>query len=104
MPTPAYCVRNLSPLALLATALFLLSTMLLAGCKCCTPTINAHMNMKADAHTVSEQVTPGNAGPVHPFTVPRQDGEMGGPSIAVIDVDGILLNMDMVGLSSAGEN
>jgi protease IV len=104
MPTPAYCVRNISPLALIATALCLLSTVLLAGCKHCMPTINANMNMKADAHTVSEQVTPGNAGPVHPFTVPKQDAGMGGPSIAVIDVDGILLNMDMVGPSSAGEN
>jgi hypothetical protein len=79
MPTPAYCVRNLSPLALIATALFLLSTMLLAGCKHCMPTINANMNMKADARTVSEPSTPGNAGPVHAFTVPKQDAEMGGP-------------------------
>ncbi len=29
---------------------------------------------------------------------------MGGPAIAVIDVDGILLNMDMTGPASAGEN
>jgi protease-4 len=41
---------------------------------------------------------------VHPFTVPRQDADMGGPAVAVIDVDGLMLNMDMVGPGSAGEN
>jgi protease-4 len=68
------------------------------------PTINACMNMKADGHMVTESSTPGNAGPVHPFTVPRQDSDMGGPAVAVIDVDGLMLNMDMVGPGSAGEN
>ncbi|MCC7084411.1 MAG: S49 family peptidase [Pirellulales bacterium] len=104
MPTPAYYNRAVPPLALVATAVVLLSSVCLTGCKCCTPTVNACMNMKADGHMTNEPVTPGNAGPVHPFTVPKEDAGMGGPSIAVIDVDGILLNMDMVGPSSAGEN
>ncbi len=104
MPTPAYCARTVSPVALFATVGFLLLMPLSTGCKHCMPTINANMDMKANAHTVSESSSPGNAGPVHPFTVPKQDAEMGGPSIAVIDVDGLILNMDMVGPGSAGEN
>jgi protease IV len=91
-------------MALLAATVFLVSMVLLAGCKHCMPTINANMDMKANARTISESASPGNSGPVHPFTVPKQDAGMGGPSIAVIDVDGLLLNMDMVGPGSAGEN
>ena len=85
---------------LLAPAAALLFAALLTGCHC-TPTVST--NVCADGHVVNEGVTPGNAGPVHPFTVPHTD-EACGPAVAVIDVDGILLNMDMTGPGSAGEN
>ncbi len=71
-----------------------------AGCHH-MPTVNT--NVTADGHVINEGPTPGNAGPVHPFTVPHTD-EACGPAVAVIDVDGILLNMDMTGPGSAGEN
>jgi protease-4 len=83
------------------TAGLLILLPLSAGC-CHMPTINANANVCADGHLVNEVVTPGNAGPVHPFAVPPYGNC--GPTIAVIDVDGVLLNMDMVGPGSAGEN
>jgi protease-4 len=66
------------------------------------PTINT--NVTADGHMITETPTPGNSGPLHEFTVPHRDTEAGGPAVAVIDVDGILLNMDFSGPASAGEN
>src|SRR5258708_16205306 len=41
-------------------------------------------------------------GPVVAMTVPRGPG--GGPSVAVIDVDGLLINADFTGMMSFGEN
>src|SRR5437763_677329 len=82
--------------SLLATAL-----LPLAGC-CHAPTLNTHVT--ADGHLLNETSTPGNAGPVWPFTVPRQDGACGGPAIALIDVDGLLMDFNFVGPGSAGEN
>ena len=72
----------------------------LTGC-CHTPTVNT--NVTADGHMLTETPTPGNSGPVWGFTVPRHDAPCG-PAVAVIDVDGILLNQDMSGPASAGEN
>jgi protease IV len=89
-----------SPVAFCTAAMLMFSIALLAGCHH-VPTINTNVN--ADGHLVSETSTPGNAGPVRQFTVPHTD-EACGPAVAVIDVDGILLNMDMTGPGSAGEN
>ncbi|HEY2760969.1 MAG TPA: S49 family peptidase [Pirellulales bacterium] len=73
----------------------------LSGCKCCGgPTI--HTEVCADGHVLNEGATPGNSGPVHPMAV--QNGDCCGPSVAMIDIDGILLDMDMTGPGSAGEN
>src|SRR5437868_1115070 len=46
----------------------------------------------------------GNSGPVKPMTLPERCHDDAAPAIAVIDVDGILLNTDFSGLSSPGEN
>jgi protease-4 len=81
-------------------ALLCASLAMLTGC-CHTPSVNT--NVTADGHMLTETPTPGNSGPVWGFTVPRFDSA-GGPAVAVIDVDGILLNMDLVGPASAGEN
>lgn len=43
-------------------------------------------------------------GPVQQMTVRSGSGHEGSATVAVIDVDGLLLNMDMVGFSSLGEN
>jgi protease-4 len=99
MPTPAARIGSFSSLAIFAFACIF--PVLLTGC-CHTPTVNTNVN--ADGHVLTETPTPGNSGPVWGFTVPRQDACAGGPAIAVIDVDGILLNMDMTGPASAGEN
>jgi protease IV len=77
------------------------AVLLATGCHH-APTINT--NVTADGHMITEAPTPGNSGPLHEFTVPHRDGEAGGPAVAVIDVDGILLNMDFTGPASAGEN
>jgi protease IV len=82
---------------------FALAAMLLAGC-CHAPTVSTNSTVCADGHLINEGATPGNSGSLHPFTVPRQDECNGGPSVAVITVDGVLLDMDMVGPSSIGEN
>jgi protease-4 len=81
-------------------AALLLSLLVLVGCHG-GPSI--HTDVCADGHILSESPTPGNSGPVHPFNVPPQECDCG-PAVAVIDVDGILLNMDMTGPGSAGEN
>lgn len=99
MLTPVARARTFSPLALLALICAVASPAL-SGC-CHTPTVNT--NVSAEGHVLTETPTPGNSGPVWPFTVPRHDAHSG-PAIAVIDVDGILLNMDMTGPASAGEN
>ena len=82
---------------------YALTAIVLAGC-CHGPTVTTNSTVCADGHIINEGPTPGNSGPLHPFTVPRQDSCNGGPSVAVITVDGILLDMDMVGPSSIGEN
>jgi protease IV len=97
---PFRCVLSL---AQKLCVIFALTSMLLAGC-CHAPTITTNSTVCADGHIINESPTPGNSGPLHPFTVPRQDSCNGGPAVAVIAVDGILLDMDMVGPSSSGEN
>lgn len=104
MQTIARSACALSPSILFALAGVLSSCVLSLGCKHCMPTISANMNMKANGRMITEGSTPGNSGPVQAFTVPAEDASMGGPSVAVIDVDGLILNMDMVGPGSAGEN
>jgi protease-4 len=96
-------LRYVLDLAQQLCGLYALAAVLLAGC-CHAPTITTNSTVCADGHIINESPTPGNSGPLHPFTVPRQDGCNGGPSVAVITVDGVLLDMDMVGPSSIGEN
>jgi protease-4 len=79
-----------------------LSSLLVAGCHCHMPTIHTEVN--AEGHMLNEAATPGNSGPVHPFNVPAANGDSCGPVVAVIDIDGLLLDMDMTGPGSAGEN
>jgi protease-4 len=100
MQSLIFSARRFCPSARCTAASLMFSIALLAGCHH-VPTINTNVN--ADGHLINEGSTPGNAGPVRQFTVPHSDDACG-PAVAVIDVDGILLNMDMTGPGSAGEN
>src|SRR5215813_933256 len=66
-----------------------LSSLVLAGCRCHMPTIHTEVN--AEGHMLNEAPTPGNSGPLHPFAVPPAACDSCGPTVALIDVDGILL-------------
>jgi protease-4 len=62
------------------------------------------LQMAANVRLVPEFPQPGNAGPVKSMTMPEQSHDTESPAVAVIDVDGILLNSDFSGFWSAGEN
>src|SRR6476660_7997671 len=94
LPTRAVIFRRIS----LVLAVAISS----AGCRCHMPTIHTEVN--AEGRMLNEVPTPGNSGPVHPFNVPAANGDSCGPVVAVIDIDGLLLDMDMTGPGSAGEN
>src|SRR5262245_20876676 len=109
MPLPTRDYLAMLPLALPTRAVILRRISLLlalalpsAGCRCHMPTIHTEVN--AEGHMLNEVPTPGNSGPVHPFNVPAANGDSCGPIVAVIDIDGLLLDMDMTGPGSAGEN
>jgi protease-4 len=78
----------------------------MAGCQC------HPLRMEATAHVKPELPSVSSSGPVAPQTVAADHGvdceceECAAmlPKIAVIDVDGLLVNADMTGLGSAGEN
>ena len=71
--------------------------MLASGCR-------QPLQVMAGVRLIPELAGPGNADGVQPQGVPNADGDGNGPAIAVIDVDGLLLNTDFTGLGSAGEN
>ncbi len=77
--------------------------LVLAGCQC------HPMRIEATA-TVKPEMPVAKVGPVVSQTVANDHAagcaceECCGPKIAVIDVDGLLVNADMTGLGSAGEN
>jgi protease-4 len=54
------------------------------------------------ARVTTEMPPVSNAAPLQPWAVPSCG--CGPDQIAIVDVDGVLLNMDMVGLGSMGEN
>ena len=72
---------------------------LLSGCKHCGLT----MRMCTSGRIVNEAPPQNNVSPVLPNRVPLT-GQCEGRRVAIIDVDGLLLNADMVGPSSHGEN
>jgi protease-4 len=70
-----------------------------SGCKhCCL-----QMKMSTTGRIVNESPPQNNISPVLPNRIPLT-GHCEGRRVAVIDVDGLLLNSDMVGPSSHGEN
>jgi protease-4 len=71
--------------------------MLASGCR-------EPLQVMAGVRVIPELAGPGNADGVQPLGVPNPDGDGDGPAIAVIDVDGLLLNTDFTGIGSAGEN
>ncbi|MBX7168201.1 MAG: S49 family peptidase [Pirellulales bacterium] len=74
-----------------------LALCLLAGCK--VPPLSVHTSGR-----VTAEIPPVQAfGPVMRMTLPREP-DLEAPRVAIIDVDGLLLNTDMTGLSSLGEN
>lgn len=102
-------IRTLPPLHLTASragnpqyhralVLFVLAVASLAGgCKNCC------LSMRTSGRIVNESPPQNNISPVVPNRVPLT-GQCEGRRVAIIDVDGLLLNADMVGPSSHGEN
>jgi protease IV len=82
---------------LLSLPCALLAVVLATGCQ-------QPLKVSADARLIPDFASAGNAGPVRPMALPERCPDNAAPAIAVIDVDGILLNTDFSGLSSAGEN
>ena len=70
---------------------------LATGCKNCC------LSMRTSGRIVNESPPQNNISPVVPNRVPLT-GQCEGRRVAIIDVDGLLLNADMVGPSSHGEN
>ncbi len=62
------------------------------------------LKVSADARLIPDFAAAGNSGSVQPMSLPERCPDNAAPAIAVIDVDGVLLNTDFSGLSSAGEN
>lgn len=90
--------RDRSPQYRRALVLFILAAASLAsGCKNCC------LSMRTSGRIVNESPPQNNISPVVPNRVPLT-GQCEGRRVAIIDVDGLLLNADMVGPSSHGEN
>ncbi len=81
----------------LARALLLAPLALTLGCQ--TP-----LQVAASARLIPEFAQSGNSGPVVPMSMPERCHDDSLPAVAVIDVDGLLLNTDFTGLASSGEN
>jgi len=84
------------PRSLLKVACLLTIASALLGCK--NP-----IQMHTSGRIVTESPPQNNVSPVLPGQV-LNTGTESGQRVAIIDVDGLLLNMDMVGPSSHGEN
>ncbi|HEV3005697.1 MAG TPA: hypothetical protein VGX78_14620, partial [Pirellulales bacterium] len=82
----------------LLTAVAMLALVCLAAAGCASKTHHVAMQGRV---TTEMPPQPG-VGPVVPMSVPR--GAADGPSVALIDVDGLLLDSNCTGLSSFGEN
>jgi protease-4 len=62
------------------------------------------LHVDSQSRVMPEMPSEGNAGPLHEIVVPECEEQRDGPVIALVDVDGLLLNTDFSGLGSAGEN
>jgi protease-4 len=86
----------------------LLLTMCLTGCHhvfhiATDSVVRTEAPFATRSHVISETPPVSDSGPVAEMPVSgRCNGN--GPKIAIVDVDGLLLNMDMTGLYSLGEN
>lgn len=74
----------------------------IAGCRNGGPHVFTTVN--ATGHVTTEVPAVPNVSPVYAMTVPGGACAVDAPRIAVIDVDGILLNQDFTGPGSLGEN
>jgi protease IV len=90
-------IRASLGLSMLACALAVGPLVLATGCQ-------EPLKASVSARLIPEFAQAGNSGPVVSMTMPEKSHDSSSPAIAVIDVDGILLNTDFSGLSSAGEN
>jgi protease-4 len=82
----------------------LLLAVTLAGCRPFHVDAFADADIRGDMR-VSALMAPTNTEhPVVPMTVPAEDATSHARRIAVVDVDGLLLNTDMTGFGSLGEN
>src|SRR4051794_39264383 len=68
------------------------------ACGCQTP-----LQVTANGRLIPELAQSGNSGPVVAMALPEKCHDASSPAVAVIDVDGVLLNTNFSGLSSAGE-
>jgi len=85
------CLRAISVLAALSVGL-------LTGCA------GRVFHVSADTRVIPELPSASNGEALVPMTVPETEIHRDGPLIAVVDVDGLLLNTDFMGLASLGEN
>lgn len=101
--------------------LLLVSSLSLIGCKHAFPVraevqgvgaVHATGHLRADADvdaglhgTIDVRIPPvTDAGPIVPVPLHPAPGGPGGPRIAVVDVDNLLLNQNLTGIYSVGEN
>lgn len=66
-------------------------------------TVRTHAPIETRSKVVTESPPVSEAGPVVEMPLGGASAEHG-PKIALVDVDGLLLNMDMTGMYSLGEN
>lgn len=80
-----------------------LATVLLAGCQHFVRTMDVRMSEPVTTR-VEANLTAPDEGPLHEVSVPCGQCPSGAGKVAIIDVDGILVDFNPVGPYSAGEN
>jgi protease-4 len=91
-------------------ALGCMSCFALAGCRPVPVHVFADGQFAADANVaadarVTADIAPGaEAEPVVAMDLPAGTSTSSGPRVAIVDVDGLLVNSDMTGLGSVGDN
>jgi protease IV len=89
---------------------WLIAIFFLTGCRLPPVHVIADGQVVADGHVTADGkmsaflAPTAEAGPVVPMSLPHDPQSPNAPRIAVVDIDGLLLNSDMTGIYSLGEN
>src|SRR5687767_8975136 len=75
----------------------------IAVCLFCLGCRSPQVHLNADAHVTPELSSAGNNGRLLSMEVGRE-APYDTPAVAIIEIDGLLLNQDMSGIGSLGEN